>query len=87
MKKPRHTVSDHALLRYMERAMQLDVEALRRELGHRIDQATGDLTGMNAVIVDGVRFALGDNDVVTTAWQQNNPRPGPRRPRRQRAEE
>lgn len=87
MKKPRHTVSDHALLRYMERVLHVDVEAVRRELGHRIDLATGDLTGMNAVVIHGVRFALGDNDVVTTAWQQNNPRPGPRRPRRGEVEE
>lgn len=83
MKKPRHDVSDHALIRYMERGLGLDVEALRRELGRRVDAASDGIDGMNAVIIDGVRYAI-QGMVVTTCWEHNLPKVGQCGPKRRR---
>lgn len=83
MKKPRHAVTDHALLCYLERKQGIDIEALRLELGHRIDEATCGLEGANAVIIDGFRYAIEGDHRVTTVWPQNQGKPGPR-PMRER---
>lgn len=56
MKKARAYVSDHALLRYLERALGFDTEALRREIGHRVDRAAE--AGACGVVIDGMRYAL-----------------------------
>jgi len=73
MKKPRHIVTDHALVRYLERAQGMDLEAVRRDLGHRIDRATDGHEGMSAVLIDGMRFLIGEGDKVVTVWEQNTP--------------
>jgi hypothetical protein len=78
MKKSLHPVSDNALLRYMERVLDIDVETLRRELGHKVDLACGDHRGLSAVVIEGVRFLLSEEGVVVTATHQNLPRRGRR---------
>lgn len=76
MKKSRIGVTDHAVLRYMERVMGVDVERLRREIGRRADCAA-DHPGCNRVISANVRLVI-ENEVVVTVTT-------PRAPRRQRA--
>lgn len=49
-------VSDHALLRWFERRLGLDVEAVRREIGAVC--ARGAAAGAAAVTYDGMRFCL-----------------------------
>lgn len=73
MKKPRHKVTDHAVLRYLERAHGLDVEAVRRELGARIDAATDGFEGMCGVNIGGLSFRLSAGGTVTTVYDQNRP--------------
>lgn len=69
-RQPKHiTVSDHAVLRWLERVEGVDVKAIRR----RIARATrkGAELGASAVTLDGVRFAIhqaGDQAGVWTVY-------------------
>jgi len=56
-------VSDHAVLRFLERCHGLDVEAIRAEM--RSVVKNGVRLGASAVICDGVKFVLRDETVVT----------------------
>ncbi len=77
MKKPVCEISDHALLRYLERVLQVDVEAHRRILGARCDRAARE--GASSVVVAGIRYVI-DCDVVVTCYKVH--RPDPRKGRR-----
>ena len=70
MKKPRHHVTDHALLRFMERAQGFDIEAIRRDLGRRIDAACAGHEGHCGVTIDGFTFRIVDDRVVTVYDQK-----------------
>lgn len=67
MKKPRVRVSDHAVLRYLERVHGIDIEVLRREIGAQVDRARDavPLVGMNGAVIDGMVYRLVDDTVVT----------------------
>lgn len=71
MRKPRHTVTDHALLRYLERRVGIDVEALRCELGHRVDAAVAGHRGACAVNIEGLQFRLTEEGVVVTVVKRD----------------
>jgi len=60
---PRPRVTDHAVLRYIERAHGVDVEALRAHIAVLV--ARGVAEGGSAVIVGGVKFVLERETVVT----------------------
>ena len=67
MKHSRTRVSDHALIRYLERAGGFEIERLRAEIGHRIDAAA--VAGASGVIIDGYQFRIKADQfgpVVTT---------------------
>ncbi len=58
-------VSDHALVRYLERVMKFDIEAVRKQIltperEHYIR------AGASRIIVDGVQFVVRDKTIVTT---------------------
>ena len=57
-------VTDHAVLRYLERAHGLDVDAVRRHIAYRC--ATGVDLGAISVTIEGVKFVLVETAVVTT---------------------
>ncbi|PQV56386.1 hypothetical protein LX70_02652 [Defluviimonas denitrificans] len=63
MKKPIVVVSDHALVRYIERVLKIDVETLRREIGRRVDR--GVEMGVTGVEVDGFIYKLQEGHVTT----------------------
>lgn len=69
MKRARHKVSDHALLRWFERAHGVPVEDLRRQLELRIDAAADRMgegwPACSAAHVDGMTFRI-TNGVVAT---------------------
>lgn len=65
MKKPRHSVTDHAVLRYLERVQGMDIEAVRRGIGRRIDALTEGHDGMCSVVIEGHRFIIVEDRVVT----------------------
>ena len=61
---PLPSVTDHAVLRYLERAKGVDVHAVRRHIADLVRRGVekqGD-----AVVVEGVKFVLVENRVVTT---------------------
>lgn len=63
MKKPRTPVTDHAVLRYLERVQGVDIERIRREIGARVDHAVAQ--GACGLIIDGFSYKI-DGGVVTT---------------------
>lgn len=63
MKKPSTRVTDHAIVRYLERVLNLDVERVRREIGQKVDH--GVKSGARNVRVGGVSYKLVDGVVVT----------------------
>lgn len=67
MKRNSHPVevTDHAVLRYIERALSIDVEEVRQTIADKC--ATGVELGAMSVRVDGVRFMLQKHKVITTA--------------------
>ena len=56
MKKPLTHVTDHALLRYLERVQGVDIDALRRELGTRVGRIARP--GATGVQIDGMSYRL-----------------------------
>lgn len=59
MKSPRVTVSDHALLRYLERVGGFEIEALRRDIAARLVPFAG--IGRGAVVIDGHAYVMDRN--------------------------
>ena len=63
MKRGPH-VTDHALLRYLERRYGVDVAALREQIRLRVRPAAK--MGARGVSIDGVYFVIRNGRVVTT---------------------
>lgn len=60
---PLPSVPDHAVIRYLERAKGVDIDGVRRHIAGLVQRgvkAQGD-----AVVVEGVKFVLRGNVVVT----------------------
>lgn len=77
MKKHRVIVSDHAVLRYLERVGGFDVEGLRRDIQRRMVQNVTGL-GAQSVVVEGHRFVVKRTDdalVVVTVLDKNDGSP------------
>lgn len=68
MKKPRLSVTDHAVIRYLERVRGFDVEAVRREIGHIVDIAEPHEAACS-VISGGHRYIISENRVITVTPQ------------------
>ena len=73
--KTRHHVTDHAVLRHLELVEGVDIAALRRAIGAKVDAAGEDHDGFTAVLIDGLRYRVRDGAVVTVE-QQNKPQAG-----------
>lgn len=63
MKKPAIHVTDHALVRYLERVMGFDVDGVRRHIGHIAD--LGIQHGATGVQSGGFSYKLRGNTVIT----------------------
>lgn len=63
MKKPRTRVSDHALLRYMERVQGVDLERMHRRIGKLVE--TGIEEGADGVVIGGFSYKLKGKTVTT----------------------
>lgn len=84
MKKPLTPVTDHAVICYLERVMGMDIEAIRREIGRRVDLAQ-DHPGATGVVVDGFSYKIRKGSVVTVL-ECNRPDIRCGRQRRERAD-
>lgn len=67
-RRPGLRITDHALLRYLERAQGVDVESVRRKIRRKVQR--GHEAGAVGVLVDGVRFVLRGDSVVTVLDSQ-----------------
>lgn len=78
MKKSRTHVTDHALLRYLERVQGVDIERIRRTIGARVDHAVAQ--GACGIIIDGFSYRI-ENNTVTTVLRAHrcDKRLGPKR--------
>ena len=76
-------VSDHALIRYLERVLNIDVERHRRAISAKV--ARGVELGASGVIVDGYCYKL-QGGRVTTVVEAHRPDLHTGRVRRERAE-
>ena len=79
MKKPAIHVTDHALIRYLERVLGYDIETLRRQIGHEIAARTSGQA--SSVKMDGYQYRMDNGSVVTITTVS---RPDIRRGRRNR---
>lgn len=62
---PRVHVSDHALLRYLQRVLGIDVELVRASITRDVEGAVE--LGATSVAVDGIRYQIDpDHRIVTT---------------------
>lgn len=61
-------VSDHAVLRYLERVQRIDVEAVRRKLAVEAVDVAAQLGCDTVVLGDGTRLKL-HGDVVATVLE------------------
>lgn len=85
MKKPVAYVTDHALLRHLERSRGIDVEAIRLELGHIVDKAIE--AGARATVSEGIRYVLVEDRLISCVPVKSVPlRDGRKRRRRPRDE-
>lgn len=56
-------ITDHAVIRYLERVKGIDIEATRREIAAIVRQGVG--LGAQSVILGGMRYRLEGPHVVT----------------------
>ena len=82
MKKPLAHVTDHAVLRYLERVKGIDIEAVRLELGHVVDRAVEK--GAKGAIIDGIRYVLDGPTIITCTFVKEVPLRGRSNRRRAR---
>ncbi|MCI5075571.1 hypothetical protein [Oricola sp.] len=71
-RKPQIRVSDHAIVRWLQRECGWDIEALRTTIGECCER--GAAAGAPVVIVGSVKFVIEDNVVVTTLDKTMRPR-------------
>ena len=74
MKRPRTHVTDHAVLRYLERVAGMDIEALRRRIGHAVEGAIEHEAA--GVVIDGFTYMVRQTEVgplVVTIQRQKRP--------------
>lgn len=85
MKKPVALVTDHAVLRYLERVKGVDVEAARMDLGHKVDAAIR--AGAVATVSDGIRYVLVEDRLISCIPVKSTPPHGRANRRRKREED
>lgn len=80
MKHRRFRISDHALVRYLERVRGFDVDAMRQVIHDELETAL-DHPGASAIIKDGFKYHL-ENGVLKTITSASNPPIGQHRRRK-----
>lgn len=63
MKKPLYHVTDHAIIRYLERVQGMDIDCLRRQIGHVVQ--SGRELGACGVVSNGFVYKLRGTYVTT----------------------
>lgn len=79
MKRRKVRVTDHALIRFLERAGGFEIEKLRTEIAKKVYTCAPE--GASGIRVDGVNFVIvsdGDERVVTTVMEADWVNHGPK---------
>ena len=72
MTQRRPWVTDHAVLRYLERVLGINVEEHRQAIEDKTSQAVN--LGACAVVSDGFRYLLLDENVTSVVPAKSDPR-------------
>ena len=64
-------ITDHAVIRYLERVKGIDVEAVRAEIADVVRR--GVIHGAQSVLLDGMRYRLEGHHVVTVIEKKVGP--------------
>lgn len=76
---PRVHVTDHALVRFLERGAGLDIQGVRSALQHSLERAialTGELgVTRYSVHADGLIYVVADGTLVTVLVDEGRERP------------
>lgn len=80
VKHRRFRISDHALVRYLERVQGFDVDAMRRAIHDELAPAL-DHPGANALVSGGFKYHF-ENGVLKTITPASQPGIGQRRKRK-----
>lgn len=70
---PKVRVTDHALVRYLQRVGGFDMDRLRADMEERVNKTY--LPGAPSIIIDGFRFAISDDGrgpVVSTILEKGD---------------
>lgn len=67
MTRPLPRVTDHAVLRYLQRVHGVDVEVVRETIAAAVAHAPPGTASVHAA---GLRFVLRDGKVVTVCWNE-----------------
>lgn len=68
---PAPVVTDHAMVRYLERVVGIDVEAHRREVEALVADAVAQ--GARGLVHDGLRYCINDFHVTTVVPVKSDP--------------
>lgn len=71
--KPQPPVSDHAVLRYLERVAAIDVEAIRARINADTKRALA--AGASGIVANGISYRFKYNRVVSVWIDQAHSRP------------
>ncbi|MGV8987631.1 MAG: hypothetical protein ACOH2H_15275 [Cypionkella sp.] len=72
MKKRPVEVSDHAILRYLERVGGFNIDALRKAIAKRVQTSAPE--GACSIVIDGFRFVIREDTqarVITTILRRD----------------
>lgn len=67
------TVTDHALVRFLERVMGLDVEAVRAKIAATPGLAQAAAMGARQISIDGFTYSIVDRNTVATIQPGRSP--------------
>lgn len=79
MKHRRFRVTDHAVIRYLERVQGIDVEAIRREISEVVAVAEAH-PGASGVVLNGMRYKIRNGAVTTIMPARSRGQEGPWEP-------
>lgn len=64
MTKSRFTVTDHALVRFVEQVLKMDLKPLRDHIARKVELAE-EHDGCSGILIDGQRYVLHAGKIIT----------------------
>lgn len=73
MSKPTISVTDHAVVRYLDRVAGIDIERIRRGIRRKVKHAVN--SGAKAITVDGFSYRIEGRRIVSVVPADRNHEP------------